>query len=363
MNVQRLLFFCITIVTFSLVVVSTVLAIHPGTHPDGFTEIIDNNKPAIVYIQVTTKAGNKDSTAHNKILKDIFGDAPDKDGNAPFFTNDTGYSFGSGFIINQDGYILTNYHVIKNATEVSVTTGDKQNFKATIIGSDPKTDIGLIKIDAENLPTIPLGNSDSIKTGQWVLAFGSPYEFIQSVTAGIISATGRHTLGISDYEDFIQTDAAINPGNSGGPLVNTNGEAIGINTAFLTQTGGYMGIGFAIPINIARTVAEQLITNGKVTRAWLGISMQDADAEHLAAQNLPQNTQAARILEVKDESPAKQAGLQEGDIITSFAGIAIKGASDLRNRVALSAPEADVVIEFFRNSNRQSVRVHLTTLK
>ncbi len=363
MNIQRPILFCITIFTLSLVVASKVLAIHPGTQPDGFTEIIDRNKPAIVYIQVTTKTSSKDSAAHNKILEDIFGDATDKDSKAPLFSSETGYSFGSGFIINQDGYILTNYHVIKNATEVSVTTADKQKFKATIIGSDPKTDIGLIKIDEENLPTIPLGNSDSIKTGQWVLAFGAPYEFIQSVTAGIISATGRHTLGISDYEDYIQTDAAINPGNSGGPLVNTDGEAIGINTAFLTQTGGYMGIGFAIPINIARTVAEQLITNGKVTRAWLGIAMQDADADQLAAQNLPTTTQAAHVLEVKDGSPAEHAGLQEGDIIINFSGIPIKGASDLRNRVALNAPDADVDIDFFRNGQRQSVRVRLAKLK
>ena len=348
---------------FSLALIGQAFAIHPGIQPDGFTEIIDSNKPAIVYIQVKSKTSSKNSSAHNKILKDIFGDSPGKDNSEPFFSNDTSYSFGSGFIINRDGYILTNYHVIKNATEVTVTTADKQKFKATIIGTDPKTDIGLIKINSENLPTIQLGDSDSIKTGQWVLAFGAPYEFIQSVTAGIISATGRHALGISDYEDYIQTDAAINPGNSGGPLVNTKGEAIGINTAFLTQTGGYMGIGFAIPINIARNIAEQLLTEGKVTRAWLGIAMQDADSAQLTAQNLPTTTQAASILEVKEGSPAEHAGMQEGDIIVNLSGISIKGAADLRNRIALNTPDTNVDIELFRNGQKHLVRVRLATLK
>lgn len=351
------------VLTYSLVFIGQAFALHPGIQPDGFTEIIDSNKPAIVYIQVKSKASSKDSSAHNKILKDIFGDSPGKGNSEPFFNNDTSYSFGSGFIINRDGYILTNYHVIKNATEVTVTTADKQKFDAAIIGTDPKTDIGLIKINGENFPTIQLGNSDAIKTGQWVLAFGAPYEFIQSVTAGIISATGRHALGISDYEDYIQTDAAINPGNSGGPLVNTNGEAIGINTAFLTQTGGYMGIGFAIPINIARTVTEQLLAKGKVTRAWLGIAMQDADSDQLTAQNLPTTTQAASVLEVKQGSPAERAGLQEGDIIINLSEISINGAADLRNRIALSTPDSDIDLELFRNGQKQLVRVRLSTLK
>ena len=225
----------------SLLFAPQAQAVHPVIEADGFTDIIDRNKPAIVYIQVTTRVSSQDSSAHNKILKDLFGDSAVKENDEPFLSTNTGYGFGSGFIINPDGYILTNYHVLKDATAVTVTTADKQKLKGTIIGTDPKTDIGLLKIDGKNLPAIQLGDSDTIKTGQWVLAFGSPYEFIQSVTAGIISATGRHTLGISDYEDYIQTDAAINPGNSGGPLVNTSGEAIGINTAFLTQTGGYIG--------------------------------------------------------------------------------------------------------------------------
>ena len=353
----------LVVLVLSLLFAPLAHTVHPVIEADGFTDIIDRNKPAIVYIQVTTRASSQDSSAHNKILKDLFGDSAVKENDEPFLSTNTGYGFGSGFIINADGYILTNYHVLKDATEVTITTGDRQKFKGTIIGTDPKTDIGLLKIDGKNLPAIQLGDSDTIKTGQWVLAFGSPYEFIQSVTAGIISATGRHTLGISDYEDYIQTDAAINPGNSGGPLVNTSGEAIGINTAFLTQTGGYMGIGFAIPINIARTISEQLLEKGNVTRAWLGIAMEDAESDQLRAQQLPPATQAAAILEVKKGSPAEGAGLQEGDIIVTISGIPIKGAADLRNRVALSAPDEAVALEFFRNGHKQSVRVLLARLK
>ncbi len=338
-------------------------AVHPAVEADGFTDVIDRNKPAIVYIQVTTRVSSQETSAHNKILKDLFGDSAVKKNDEPFLSATTGYSFGSGFIINGDGYILTNSHVLKDASRVTVTTNDKQKFKGTIIGTDPKTDIGLIKIDGKNLPAIQLGDSDTIKTGQWVLAFGSPYEFIQSVTAGIISATGRHTLGISDYEDYIQTDAAINPGNSGGPLVNTSGEAIGINTAFLTQTGGYMGIGFAIPINIARTISEQLMEKGKVTRAWLGIAMEDAESDQLTAQQLPPATQAATILEVKKDSPAEAAGLQKGDIIVAISGVPVRGAADLRNRVALNAPDEEVALEFYRNGQKQSVRVLLARLQ
>ncbi len=227
-----------------------------------FSTIIEKAKPAVVYIQVKKEikdddkaASFADGSSNDPILKEFFGDKfPQKDGKS-LFSNTTSYGFGSGFIYNADGYILTNSHVIRDSIEITVTLADKRKFPARIIGEDRKTDIGLIKIDGKDLPTLPLGDSGRLKSGHWVLAIGSPYEFIQTVTAGIISATGRNSLGISDYESFIQTDAAINPGNSGGPLVNIHGQVIGINTAFLTQTGGYMGIGFAIPVNMARTIS------------------------------------------------------------------------------------------------------------
>jgi serine protease Do len=252
--------------------------------------------------------------------------------------------------------------VIADAVEINVTLADKTKHLATIIGTDKKTDIGLIKIDKRNLPIIPLGDSDKQKAGHWVLAIGSPFEFIQTVTAGIISATGRNTLGISDYESFIQTDAAINPGNSGGPLINIHGEAIGINTAFLTQTGGYMGIGFAIPINIARRVSEQLLKDGKVIRAWLGVGLQDATADQLTEQGLPKTFQAARIVEVSDNSPAKLGGLQQGDLIMAINNAPITGAADIRNRISLTSPKSVVEIEYYRDKNKDTTRITLGTL-
>ena len=230
---------------------------------------------------------------------------------------------------------------------------------------DSRSDVGLVKIDAkeEQLTSLPLGNSDSLKSGEWVLAFGSPFEHIQTVTAGIISATGRNSLGISDYEDFIQTDAAINPGNSGGPLVNIHGEVIGINTAFVTQTGGYMGVGFAVPIDMAQTIAAQLKESGTVTRGWLGVALKDAESKHLLKQELPTTTKAARIVGIKDNSPAAQTDLAEEDLIISIDKVAIDGAADLRNRIALTKPDTEVVLGFYRNGNLHTARVTLGKLK
>ena len=346
-----------------LLLATNVWAVAPGVRTRSFTDIIDQNKPAVVYIQVKKKGNGEENTTNKDILENIFGDDSGWTKSDPFFKDDVSYGFGSGFIFDSRGYILTNSHVVKNATEVMVTLADRTDHKAEIIGLDPKTDIGLIKIEGNTFPSISLGDSDTIKTGQWVLAFGSPYQFIQSVTAGIISATGRHTLGLSDYEDYIQTDAAINPGNSGGPLVDTEGEVIGINTAFLTQTGGYMGIGFAIPINIARSVAEQLLKDGKVTRAWLGVAIQDAESNTLEEVNLAASSQAAEVVKIVEGSPAEKAGLRKGDLIISIGGSAIKGASDLRNRIALTSPGTDVEIELYRAGIKQSFTATLAPLE
>jgi serine protease Do len=334
-----------------------------------FSTIIEKAKPAVVYLQVKKEKKEDDNTAsfadgssNDPILKEFFGDKfPQKDGKS-LFSNTISYGFGSGFIYNADGYILTNSHVIRDGIEITVTLADKRKFPARIIGEDRKTDIGLIKIDGKNLPALPLGDSGQLKSGYWVLAIGSPYEFIQTVTAGIISATGRNSLGISDYENFIQTDAAINPGNSGGPLINIHGQVIGINTAFLTQTGGYTGIGFAIPVNMARTISEQLLKDGKVTRAWLGVALQDAEAEQLMEQGLPTTTQAARVVDVTGNSPAYYAGLRKGDLILRIDNTPIAGSADLRNRVALSAPQSKVTLEYCRNSIKTSIQITLGTL-
>ena len=336
---------------------------------DTFAAVIERAKPAVVYIQVkkeksegTTSSPFSEDDPNAQILKEFFGDSIKRKDKKSLFADTATYGFGSGFIFTSDGYILTNSHVIRDAIEVTVTLADKKKAPARIIGEDRKTDIGLIKIDEKNLPTLPLGDSDQLKSGHWALAIGSPYEFIQTVTAGIISATGRSSMGISDYENFIQTDAAINPGNSGGPLLNIHGQVIGINTAFLTQTGGYMGIGFAIPINMARIISERLLTDGKVIRAWLGVSLKDAEAEQLAEQGLPTTTQAARIVEVTGNSPAEQAGLQKGDLLTAIDNIPVTGAADLRNRIALSAPKSQISLEYYRNGIRNTSNVILGTL-
>ncbi len=332
-----------------------------------FTQVIENAKPAVVYIQVKKKidpasAATKDSFSNDPVLKEIFSDDDHPHQGANFFEETDSFGFGSGFIFNSNGYILTNYHVLANAVEATVTMTDKTKHTATIIGTDKATDVGVLKIAGKNLPTLALGDSDILKAGEWVLAFGSPFEFIQTVTAGIISATGRNSLGISDYESFIQTDAAINPGNSGGPLVNIHGKVIGLNTAFLTQTGGYIGIGFAIPVNIARKVAEQLLKDGKVTRAWLGVALKDATADQLKDQAIPTTMQAAFIAEVHKNSPAALAGLQPSDIITAINNTPIAGAADFRNRISLSAPKSAISIEYYRNSMKRSTRATLGTL-
>jgi serine protease Do len=329
---------------------------------DTFVQIIEKAKPAVVYIQVKKKSEKSpmptdDVLNNDPVLREFFGNPSKKQNYGLFKSSRTVYGFGSGFIFNSEGYILTNNHVIADAVEVNVTLADKTKHPATIIGTDKKTDIGLIKINKTNLPVIPLGDSDKQKTGHWVLAIGSPYEFIQTVTAGIISATGRNVIGISDYENFIQTDAAINPGNSGGPLINIHGQAIGINTAFLTQTGGYMGIGFAIPINIARKVSEQLMKEGKVTRAWLGVALKDANADQLIEQGLVTTTRAAMIVQVKKDSPARLAGLLKGDLITAINDTPIANSADLRNRISLTAPQSEVTLEYYRNTTNTKIKV------
>jgi serine protease Do len=335
--------------------------------PDSFTQIVENAQPAVVYIQVKNKiepasTAAKESFYNDPAIKDIFSDKDSSPQGITFFEDTNTFGSGSGFIFNSDGYILTNYHVLAKAVEVTVTMADKTKHTAKIVGTDKATDVGLLKIDGKDLPALPLGDSDILKAGEWVLAFGSTFEFIQTVTAGIISATGRNNMGISDYESFIQTDAAINPGNSGGPLVNIHGQVIGINTAFLTQTGGYIGIGFAIPANIARKVSEQLLKDRKVTRAWLGVALKDVTVKLLKKQGIPTTIQAAYIVRVEENSPAELAGLQSGDIVTAINNVPVAGAADLRNRISLSAPETEVLIEYYRKSVKNLARATLGTL-
>ncbi len=268
---------------------------------------------------------------------------------------------GSGVIVSADGYIVTNNHVVEHADEIEVSLPDKRKFKAKVIGTDPKTDVAVIKIEATGLPILPWTDSGRLQVGELVLAVGSPFGLTQTVTMGIISAVGRANMGIVDYEDFIQTDAAINPGNSGGALVNLHGELVGINTAIFTRTGGYMGIGFAIPSNMVRTVMDSLITHGKVVRGWLGVSIQELTPD-LAKEFGVSETSGALVADVLEDSPASKAGFERGDIITELDGKPVRDPTHLRTLVADSAPETKVTITLLRDKRRKSLEVLLGEL-
>ncbi|MBN2130036.1 MAG: DegQ family serine endoprotease [Sedimentisphaerales bacterium] len=269
---------------------------------------------------------------------------------------------GTGVIVNEDGYILTNDHVVAGADEVTVILSDDRRFTAEVVGTDDKSDVAVLKVDAEHLVPAQLGDSDSIKVGEWVLAIGSPFGLDQTVTAGIVSAKGRANVGIADYEDFIQTDAAINPGNSGGPLVNMEGQVIGINTAIASRSGGYVGIGFAIPSNMARTIMENIIDDGRVERGWLGAMIQDL-SEDLAESFEFDSTDGALVGDVVPDGPADKAGLRAGDIITKFNGKPVQKAAQLRNAVASTAPETKAKLEVFRDGEIKSLTVTIGLLE
>ena len=240
-----------------------------------------------------------------------------------------------------DGYILTNNHVVAGADLLTVKLQDKSTHKASVVGTDPKTELAVIKVDAKNLPVARLGNSDNVRVGDWVLAIGGPFGLENSVTAGIVSAKGRSWVGIADYENFIQTDAAINPGNSGGPMINMRGEVVGINTAIATRSGSNSGVGFAIPSNIVRSVMTALIENGRVERAYLGALIQELSPE-LAASFGFTGSVGVLVGDVTDNGPAEKAGIQAGDIVTKLNGKPVSGVGELRNAVAANAPGTTV---------------------
>ncbi len=267
-------------------------------------------------------------------------------------------SLGSGVIVSPDGYIITNNHVIADSDEITVTLLDKRTFEGKIIGTDPKSDIALLKIDASGLPEITWGDSDSIEAGQFVLAIGNPFSLSHTITMGIISAVGRANVGIADYEDFIQTDAPINPGNSGGPLVDVSGRVIGINTAIFSKSGGFQGIGFAVPSNMAREIMGQLKTNGKVIRGWIGVTMQDLTPGLAGKFGLPTD-EGALISDVSPGSPAAKAGIRRGDTIVEFGGKAVESPASLKNMVAETGPGLNVPVEVLRGRREIRLRVEL----
>ncbi|NGZ97932.1 MAG: hypothetical protein CV089_17725 [Nitrospira sp. WS110] len=264
---------------------------------------------------------------------------------------------GSGVIVTSDGYIITNNHVVEGTDELNVSLPDKRTFKAKVIGTDPKTDVAVIKIDALNLPALPWGDASQLEVGEMVLAVGNPFGLSQTVTMGIISAIGRANVGIVDYEDFIQTDAAINPGNSGGALVNLKGELIGINTAIFSQSGGYMGIGFAIPSTMAKSVMQSLIKHGKVIRGWLGVSIQDVTPD-LAKEFGATENKGALVGDVLEDSPASKAKLERGDIITAYNGVTVRDSNHLRGLVAETAPGVTAHLSVLRD--KKTVDLNIT---
>jgi len=263
---------------------------------------------------------------------------------------------GSGVIVTPNGYIVTNNHVVEDADELTVSLPDKRTYKAKVIGTDPKTDVAVVKIEASNLPALSWGDASQLQVGEMVLAVGNPFGLNQTVTMGIISAVGRANMGIVDYEDFIQTDAAINPGNSGGALVNLNGELIGINTAIFTQSGGYMGIGFAIPSNMAKSVMDSLIKHGKVVRGWIGVSIQEV-TQDLAKEFGAADTKGALLGDIIDDGPAAKAKLERGDIITSYQGKVINDPSHLRSLVAETPPGTTVRLSIWRDKATKEITV------
>jgi serine protease Do len=333
-----------------------------------FAPIVDKDLPAIVNISsskvVRTSGTNQPPFMMDPFFRQFFGDDFGGQSRAPGKQYQRG--LGSGVIVRSDGYILTNNHVIDGATDIKVTLLDKREFKAKVIGTDAKTDLAVLKIDAKDLPALSFGDSSKVRVGDIALAMGEPFGIGQSVTMGIISAKGRSGLGITEgiagYEDFIQTDAAINPGNSGGALVDVRGDLIGINTAILTRNGGgNQGVGFAVPINLGRGVMDQVIKTGKVTRGYMGVTPQDISPAMAMALHLT-DVRGALIGNVTAGSPAAQAGIQRGDVIREINGERVEDSNQLRLRVSASAPGSTVQLKLLRDGAERTVSVKLAEL-
>lgn len=323
-----------------------------------FVEISKSATPAVVNISTTRLIKNENGPNpffEDPFFRRFFGEEFGRQFEQPKERKEQ--SLGSGVIVESNGTIVTNNHVVANSDEIKVLLSDKREFKGKVVGTDPKTDLAVIKISAADLPTIPWGDSGKMQVGEYVLAIGNPFGLNQTVTMGIVSALGRANVGISDYEDFIQTDAAINPGNSGGALVNTKGELIGINTAIFSRSGGYMGIGFAIPSNMAKTVLESIKKEGKVVRGWLGVSIQEISPT-LAKQFGIKENAGALVSDVMEKSPADKGGIKRGDVITHYQGRPVDNPGHLRNAVAETPVGTKVKLTVIRD--KKEITVQLT---
>ncbi len=336
-----------------------------GKLSEALSEVADVVRPAVVNISTTSVETMEDNPLgdmfNDPFFRHFFGDQPGggHPGQKRKFKSS---ALGSGVIVSEQGYILTNNHVVKGADEIKVILYDKRQFKGKVVGTDPRTDLAVIKINAKDLPTLSFGDSSKLKTGDIVLAVGNPFGLNQTITMGIVSAVGRSNIGLSDFEDFIQTDAAINPGNSGGALVNGGGELVGINTAIFSTSGGYMGIGFSIPSDMAKTVMDSIIKHGKVIRGWLGVSIQNLTPE-LAKSLGIKETEGALLSGIDKDSPADKAGLKRGDLIIGMGNKIISDVTNLRNMVATNAPGTKIDFKVIRNGKEMSITATLGEYK
>ena len=332
--------------------------------PD-FTPLVENASPAVVNISTKQKVPARGANPH----------MPDLEGLPPIFREffehsiprmpggeqqREAQSLGSGFIISADGYVLTNNHVVADADEIIVRLPDRSELEAKLVGADPRTDVALLKVEATGLPTVKLGQSSSLKVGEWVLAIGSPFGFDHTVTAGIVSATGRN-LPNESYVPFIQTDVAINPGNSGGPLFNLQGEVIGINSQIFTRSGGFMGLSFAIPIDVAMDVSDQLRADGKVSRGWLGVVIQEVNRDLAESFGL-ERPAGALVAQVMDGGPAAKGGLRVGDVILSVDGQDIDMSADLPHMIGTIKPNTRAKLGIVRDGERETLNVTIGAL-
>jgi len=359
-----------TLLTVSFAWLVLTINVNAGNLPE-FTELVSDNAAAVVNISTTMKNDNSninkrempqlppgieipEGTPFDELFKHFF-DAPNQNP-APY----EAHSLGSGFVLSSDGYILTNYHVIKDADEIIVRFSDRNELEAKVLGSDPRSDVALLKVEAMGLEAVKLGDSTNLKVGEWVLAIGSPFGFDHSATAGIISALGR-SLPSDSYVPFIQTDVAINPGNSGGPLFNLDGEVIGINSQIYSRTGGFMGLSFAIPIDVVMNVVDQIKSQGFVSRGWLGVVIQDVTGELAESFGLSK-PQGALISKVLPNSPAAKGGFEAGDVILKFDGKNVPSSSDLPPIVGRAKIGETIPVEVMRNNKRKTMNVIIEQL-
>ena len=325
-------------------------------NPGSYHHAVKKSMPAVVNI-FTNKASTKTKTRKGNnsnptdpLFKFFFGDQPPDD--------EPSSSLGSGVLVSPEGVILTNHHVISGADDIDIALADGRKFKAKIIGSDPETDIAVLKIEAKELPTpITFGKIDSVHVGDVVLAIGNPFGVGQTVTSGIVSALGRDHVGINTFENFIQTDAAINPGNSGGALIDTRGNLIGINTAIYSNNGGSMGIGFAIPVNLAKQVMESILKNGSVTRGWIGVEPQNLSKELAESLGLPANTVGVLLSGVLEGGPAARGGVKPGDVLTAVNGDKTKDVRQLLNQIAQIGPGNDANLKILRKDKELELKI------